>query len=209
MTHSFKPVVHKMILILCVVIFLATGWAWFRSTLFNDGLRWTNQGIGYGFNTFLGGMNFTREVINTPPEPLEWHHYQYGVQANGGGIWAPEHHDWSMGGFGVKHEQYLHTMGSWGDKYLQPIPLNDPRYAGNPDFVDYRTLSLPFWCVALLPAMYLLRDGWRRFVIPRKCRRLAARGLCPHCGYDLRAATDLCPECGARVVIVRVPEPAE
>ncbi|MDB5295833.1 MAG: hypothetical protein JWO31_1816 [Phycisphaerales bacterium] len=54
-------------------------------------------------------------------------------------------------------------------------------------------LRLPFWMAAALfagpPASYL-----------RRARRAAARhsaGLCPACGYDLRASPGLCPECGA------------
>jgi hypothetical protein len=54
-------------------------------------------------------------------------------------------------------------------------------------------LIVPHWLVAAgggLPA--LLRIGVRRY---RKRRHHS--GLCPSCGYDLRATPDRCPECGA------------
>jgi hypothetical protein len=57
---------------------------------------------------------------------------------------------------------------------------------------------------ALLPAAWLVST----FRIRRRCRA----GLCPSCGYDLRATPGRCPECGtssgtsARVPPVRAPE---
>ena len=43
--------------------------------------------------------------------------------------------------------------------------------------------------------------AWARFVNPRVWRAmrtvLRERGLCPECGYDLRASPGRCPECGA------------
>jgi hypothetical protein len=59
-------------------------------------------------------------------------------------------------------------------------------------------MIFPYWALALamaLPAYLALRTEvrlvqyWRR---PRK-------GLCPVCGYDLRATPHRCPECGTAV----------
>jgi hypothetical protein len=57
---------------------------------------------------------------------------------------------------------------------------------------DGHIIVLPLWFLTLTfgawPAMASVR--WRRR------RREARKGLCPRCGYDLRASPDRCPECG-------------
>ena len=57
------------------------------------------------------------------------------------------------------------------------------------------TVAAPMWALAtpfaLIPLVHLRRTVRRR--------RRATRGLCPSCGYDLRASPETCPECGVRV----------
>jgi len=61
-------------------------------------------------------------------------------------------------------------------------------------------LCLPMWTVCLLtgvvPVYWLL--GMKR----RRRRYRVLRGLCPRCGYDLRATPHRCPECGTTVTPV-------
>jgi hypothetical protein len=58
-----------------------------------------------------------------------------------------------------------------------------------------RIVVVPAWfpaaAAAVLPGWWL-RDRRRR-------RRRSATGMCPACGYDLRATPGRCPECGKRV----------
>ena len=54
---------------------------------------------------------------------------------------------------------------------------------------------VPYWSVALLtllPSVAWIVTWFRR-------RRSPRAGLCPACGYDLRATPDRCPECGRKV----------
>jgi hypothetical protein len=52
-----------------------------------------------------------------------------------------------------------------------------------------RFVNLPYWFLALAPALFAVLMILRR-------RRKLSPGLCPRCGYDLRATPDCCPECG-------------
>jgi hypothetical protein len=53
-------------------------------------------------------------------------------------------------------------------------------------------VAIPYWFIifALLVVPAIDLRGFLHFRHRRK------RGLCPTCGYDLRASPDRCPECG-------------
>jgi hypothetical protein len=58
-------------------------------------------------------------------------------------------------------------------------------------WTGYRSVALPHWAVAALTAASALLFRARRRHLGR------CSGLCPTCGYDLRASPERCPECGA------------
>ncbi|HVT87426.1 MAG TPA: hypothetical protein VHD56_01125 [Tepidisphaeraceae bacterium] len=64
--------------------------------------------------------------------------------------------------------------------------------------IAFWSIGFPYWFVITLtsvaPAIFLIlreKEWWRK-------RRLK-KGLCEHCGYDLRASTGRCPECGTEI----------
>jgi hypothetical protein len=56
----------------------------------------------------------------------------------------------------------------------------------------FEAVMLPDW--ALIAATASMPVGWVIRFVRRRGR--AACGLCPSCGYDLRATPERCPECG-------------
>lgn len=53
-------------------------------------------------------------------------------------------------------------------------------------------IYVPHWLVLVVLAAPPAAWAWRR----RRRRRAATAGMCPTCGYDLRATPGRCPECG-------------
>lgn len=53
-------------------------------------------------------------------------------------------------------------------------------------------VEVPLWSLALLGAVPPVHSLWVR----SRRRVQASKGLCVHCGYDLRSTPERCPECG-------------
>jgi hypothetical protein len=104
--------------------------------------------------------------------PVHWEFFVKAPTADGGPIGLPE--SW-----------FVMPGISWSRVAID-LETQPPSY-----HVEHRII-VAHWLLALLvlllPAAYYAR-----------CRRKKRypKGLCPTCGYDLRATPDLCPECGA------------
>jgi hypothetical protein len=91
------------------------------------------------------------------------------------GPWTPQRIVWARRGF-----------------YFRWDPINGVYGNG----WSTRKIVVPCWLVALLLSIPPAAQAWR-FIVARRRRNT---GLCPRCGYDLRATPDRCPECGTTAI---------
>ena len=143
---------------------------WVRGYWVSDEFGWAYHradGSRVALGLTSGGGGLGAAVVTVPPLGLR----------SSGRLWrthAPEYGgtDWSSfgrGGLGF----YIATHFS---------PATGVRVVGG-----CVPAPLAFLATAALPALALRRSR----------RRSKAPGLCPRCGYDLRATPDRCPECGS------------
>jgi hypothetical protein len=113
------------------------------------------------------------------------------------------------GGFSYSGPHRLSPQAIWNGG-MSGYPVNPKWHAGfiwqrysqwqswrswaRPD--ELRLIVIPYGCPALLlatpPALWLVRRSCGRR------RHRSAAGLCPECGYDMRATPRRCPECGCQ-----------
>ena len=92
---------------------------------------------------------------------------------------------WHFAGFAYQTSWLLEYRAK-----IHHLP-NTPSVVAHP--TDSWVLVIPMWPIVILAAL-LEAEIIRRWLL-RYWRK--SNGLCPKCGFDLRATPDRCPECGA------------
>lgn len=91
----------------------------------------------------------------------------------------------------ISHARVMIFIPMWNTSWFEFTHANFPSHSGNFQRESYVFIG-PLWGITLilclLPLLLTVQTVRRR--------KLARRGLCRHCGYDLRATPDRCPECG-------------
>jgi hypothetical protein len=158
---------------------------WVRSCWRYDELVWTRrQRVG------SCGEHLSLGVVSEAGQ-LDFHSQWYEENRLLASDWPADgtverRHGWSV--MPAVRGRY-HQLSRWGFSYGS---------IRRPDLVS-RSVLVPHWfVVGLTGVAAAVGSRWSRH------HGRPARGLCPACGYDLRATPDRCPECG---VIPRPPAP--
>jgi hypothetical protein len=150
---------------------------WVRSYWVSDAVLWATSSAEYGAQSISG--TFALVESNLPERPgLWWDRYNSALTSpweTGSPLSLP-----NRLGFGYR-SRILPTanIGLWGGTSVVVPPI-----------VLSRMVLFPLWLPALL---FALPPGRRLY---HRLRPRYGVGLCPACGYDLRATPGRCPECG-------------
>jgi hypothetical protein len=166
---------------LSLLLFIATAILWVRSVAHYDVFDATGFASGYCGNLEFGsrgGQLFVRFA--------HWGNSIFEIR-------DPEH-PWKLSDIGFRSGPFPFVgwqdvdqvfFAKWGLEYRSGD-------LGSGAYIPFQEVRIPHW---LLMLFCLLPIGlWQRR--RKRIRTRRANGLCPMCGYDLRATPDLCPECG-------------
>jgi hypothetical protein len=166
------------IAVLSLLLCAATFFFWFRGLEINDSCYWVAPARSFQMSVDSGNGKIALGFVDVASgtEHLgsaPGFHYERSKPVNLYSLGWPIDFNWQGLGFLVRSFRSLLTSPS-----------------GKPWVTRWSFVAFPCWFVltllAILPTVWVIR--YRRTV--------QGHGLCPTCGYDLRATPDRCPECG-------------
>jgi hypothetical protein len=164
------------------ILFMLTVADWVYSTRNSETLVLIKGGHYYAIDNYSGEVSLWRGTILIPaksPEGFVHVHWdgpnatktwQFGIDNRAGS-------EWMFAGFVITNMRRI------------PTRTADLSYE---DVYNVHGVAIPSWFLTLLFAILPARDASKQI----RGRIRYGEGLCPQCGYDLRASRDRCPECG-------------
>jgi hypothetical protein len=164
---------------LSLVLGTALTGMWARSYSRGDLLRHIGQESAAGSTSYFASSHAGRVSVSryVEPRPTDPFYLQGGNRLPDG--FSSSHWDVKRK-HPLSNNRLLNLVGF--DARLEQLALG-----------TQHTLVVPYYALVLI---WLVTPGFVAFRYARRRRRHAA-GLCPACGYDLRATPGRCPECGA------------
>jgi hypothetical protein len=157
-----------------VGLLLAAGALWVRGAWRIDELAFTAGGNRYELATWGGAVRLLRLKDFTDPAPA----------AITRAVRSPVvDADWELENAGQVRTRVGHVGVTWARGFVLCAGTGQ---------LEFVSLSLPWWMPCAVLSLPTLLVGVARL----RGRRRRAQGLCPRCGYDLRASPAGCPECG-------------
>ena len=169
---------------------------WLRSHVVSDYVGW-QRATGQGLHTereFLATSSRGRLVLHCLRSSVPTFDSAE-LQEQGDPVRVPTGFRWTVAALRrVPAPDGLLGFGWEGDR----LPTYF-RFAGRHQkgWTEQFTLAVPYWAFAA-PAAAVVAGAARASLRSRRIGRRRRLGLCPHCGYDLRASSGRCPECGNR-----------
>ena len=163
-----------------LLLFVAVVALWVRSYGVEYSVFWARERKTYHVVSFDGRIGFRALPWGVPDSPRAMSFTRAQLSAGRADRWVGQ----SVFGFLLRWERpeqtWRHLPGfrGGGSKSVTPPP--------------YIVIAVPYYAITLVLLLGLMTQITR---LNRLLKR-GGHGLCPSCGYDLRATPGRCPECG-------------